>query len=95
MGNWSPWTGLADNPSLLASSLKDTGIWWRCNFGESISTIISLPRVTNRTSIGLPPDNTLNTDQSPDWGRAFRLDRVTAQSTRKFIFPRPDWNAYF
>ena len=44
---------------------------------------------------GLPSDSTPNTDESPDWGRAFRLDRVTAQSTRAFIFTWPEWNAYF
>lgn len=44
---------------------------------------------------GLPSDSTANTEESPEWGRAFRLDKITAQSIRAYIFTWPEWNAYY
>ena len=43
---------------------------------------------------GKPSVTTPNT-QEASWGRSFRLDQITAQSSRAFILTWPEWNAYY
>ena len=69
-------------PEWTKAAAYDKNRFWQTGYGMNM-----LP--------GLPSDSTPNTEESPDWGRSFRLDRITAQSTRAFIFTWPEWNAYY
>jgi len=69
-------------PEWSKAAAYDKNRFWQTGYGMNM-----LP--------GLPSDSTPNTEESPDWGGSFRLDRITAQSTRAFIFTWPEWNAYY
>ncbi len=79
---YKPEVDLLVAPGWSKAKAYDRNRFWQTGFGMNMQP-------------GLPSDPSPNTEESPDWGRAFRLDRITAQSTRAFIFTWPEWNAYY